>query len=281
MTRSRFEERQESRKDRLLERAERAEDKAKAATEAANRVAGAIPMGQPILVGHHSERRHRRDLQRSDDGYRKAFELGKQADELRRRAEGVGNAGISSDDPDARELLREKLHKLEAKQEYRRAMNVAWRRAGRPDPKSADGWEPVAKELGVPAATINEVRLEMATLRTYQASSPPFPAYIFSNGSAEIRRLKARIAELDVAAVAEPREEDLGAFRLVEDPADNRIRLIFGAKPEEGVRMLLKRHGFRWSPTAKAWQRHLNGAGRAAARFVLEALSKGGADGDA
>jgi hypothetical protein len=45
--------------------------------------------------------------------------------------------------------------------------------------------------------------------------------------------------------------------------------------------MLLKRHGFRWSPTAKAWQRHLNGAGRAAARFVLEALSKGGADGDA
>ncbi|WP_132290495.1 DUF3560 domain-containing protein [Kribbella sp. VKM Ac-2568] len=25
-----------------------------------------IPLGQPILVGHHSERRHRRDIERMD-----------------------------------------------------------------------------------------------------------------------------------------------------------------------------------------------------------------------
>lgn len=281
MTRSRFEERQESRKDRLLERAARAEDKAKAATDAANRVASAIPMGQPILVGHHSEKRHRRDLQRIDDGYRKAVEKSKEADDLRRRAERVGSAGISSDDPDAKELLEEKLRKLEAKQENRRAVNVAWRRAGRPDPKTSDGWEPVATELGVSVAAINEIRLEMAILRTYQPSAPPFPAYTFSNGNAEIRRLKARLAELEVAAIAVPRDEDLGVCRLVEDPADNRIRIIFGDKPEENVRLFLKRHGFRWSPTAKAWQRHLNGQGRAAARLVIEALSKGVSDGTA
>jgi hypothetical protein len=33
-----------------------------------------IPPGQPILVGHHSERRHRRDLQRADDAMRRSVE---------------------------------------------------------------------------------------------------------------------------------------------------------------------------------------------------------------
>jgi len=39
-----------------------------------------IPMGQPILVGHHSEGRHRRDLKRIDSGMRKAIEESEKAD---------------------------------------------------------------------------------------------------------------------------------------------------------------------------------------------------------
>ena len=31
-----------------------------------------IPLGQPILVGHHSEKRHRRDLKRIDEHFAKA-----------------------------------------------------------------------------------------------------------------------------------------------------------------------------------------------------------------
>lgn len=274
MTRSRFEERQETRKERLIERAHSAESEAKAATDAANKIAGAIPMGQPILVGHHSEKRHRRDLQRIDDGYRKAFEKRKEAEDLRRRADAVGTAGISSDNPDARTLLGERVRELEAKQEGRKAVNAAWRRAGKPDPKASDGWEPVAAVLGVSVVAMNETRLEMAMLRTYQPNCPPFPAYAFANGSAEIRRLKARLAELEVAAVARPGDEDHVICRVVEDPAENRIRLIFPGKPEEGVRDLLKIRGFRWSPKASAWQRHLNAAGRLAARCVVDALRK-------
>ena len=29
-----------------------------------------VPLGQPILVGHHSEKRHRKDLTRIDDAFR-------------------------------------------------------------------------------------------------------------------------------------------------------------------------------------------------------------------
>jgi len=276
MTRDGFEERQEARRARLLERAKRAENEAEAATAAANKVAGAIPMGQPILVGHHSEKRHRRDLQRIDDGYRKASEKRKEAERLRRQAEGVGTAGISSDDPDAKELLEQKLRALVTQQEKRKAVNAAWRKAGKPDPKTSDGWEPVALALGVSVEAIREIRLNLALLRTHQPSASPFPAYVFANGNAEVRRLKARLTELEVAAARVPRSEEQGVCRVVEDPDDNRIRLIFPGKPEERVRELLKRRGFRWSATASAWQRHLNAAGRVAAQGVVDALRKEG-----
>lgn len=60
-------------RDRRLARAEqlrgqagRNEVKADAALARADGIGSLIPMGQPILVGHHSERRHRRDLARID-----------------------------------------------------------------------------------------------------------------------------------------------------------------------------------------------------------------------
>jgi hypothetical protein len=43
-------------------------------------------MGQPILVGHHSEGRHRRDLERADRLTRRSIEESDQAGELGRRA---------------------------------------------------------------------------------------------------------------------------------------------------------------------------------------------------
>ena len=39
-----------------------------------------IPMGQPIIVGHHSEGRHRRDLKRIDSNMQKSIEESKKAD---------------------------------------------------------------------------------------------------------------------------------------------------------------------------------------------------------
>ena len=46
-----------------------------------------IPFGQPILVGHHSERAHRKVLERADNAMRKGIEESKKADNYRARAE--------------------------------------------------------------------------------------------------------------------------------------------------------------------------------------------------
>lgn len=58
-------ERAEARADYHEEQAGKAADSAQAAYEASHRLVENIPFGQPILVGHHSERSHRRALDRS------------------------------------------------------------------------------------------------------------------------------------------------------------------------------------------------------------------------
>ena len=57
-----YQERKEARIDRMEERAAHAQAESTAASHAAHEIMRLIPPGQPILVGHHSERHHRRDM---------------------------------------------------------------------------------------------------------------------------------------------------------------------------------------------------------------------------
>ncbi len=82
--------------DRAEERAERFEeygenrkadaDRAHAAVES---IANGIPLGQPILVGHHSERHARRDAEKIENGMRKAVKMWETSKYWERRAAGA------------------------------------------------------------------------------------------------------------------------------------------------------------------------------------------------
>lgn len=67
--------------------ADSARERSTTAFEKAIGMVSAIPMGQPILVGHHSERRHRNDLERSDNAMRKSLEEDKKATSHGNKAE--------------------------------------------------------------------------------------------------------------------------------------------------------------------------------------------------
>ena len=265
MSRSDYEARQAARKERLLERADKADKRAAQAQAAADERASYIPMGQPILVGHHSERRHRRDLDRIDRDMRRAFDERGYADDLRRRADAVGQAGISSDDPTAVEQLEDKLSQLEAQREAWKRANAAWRKRR----KLGDG-------IIAACYAIEDEQLRREAKQNIQLCPFWSAPFLLTNIGAEIRRLKARIEELRVEADAPKVDEDHGVCRLVEEPDDNRVRIYFAAKPTDDVRALLKRCGFRWSREEQAWQRQLNNAGRGAARYVIEQLTKEG-----
>jgi hypothetical protein len=89
-----FAQQQERLEERTLLRAQRLEKRsqkhsaiAKGAFEVADSIASYIPPGQPILVGHHSEKRHRRDLAKIDRNMRKAINESEYAQRLSDRAQ--------------------------------------------------------------------------------------------------------------------------------------------------------------------------------------------------
>ena len=91
--RTSFAERQDAARDRAGDRAERyatyAEHAKQRATDAVRRsdaLIEHIPMGQPILVGHHSEKRHRKTLERSRNLMFQSLEEQRKADHWHDRA---------------------------------------------------------------------------------------------------------------------------------------------------------------------------------------------------
>jgi hypothetical protein len=68
-------ERAEQRAERFEDYRERRTDDAHRAHQAVTAIADNIPLGQPILVGHHSERHARRDAERIENGMRRAVRL--------------------------------------------------------------------------------------------------------------------------------------------------------------------------------------------------------------
>lgn len=266
-----YEARQAARRERYAARAERLQGQAADLFEHDRREMSAIPLGQPILVGHHSEARHRNALARSQRRVRKAIELSDKADHYDRRANVSSNA-ISSDDPDATTKLEARIATLETNQTRMKAVNAAWRKASKPSPDNAEGWEKVRTTLGdMTAEQANILRLGMTRDPLNRA---PYPDFATTNNNANIRRLKQRLASMEREAEAEPAEDVEGnGWTLTEDTAENRVMFVFPGKPAAEVRTLLKRHGFKWSPSRMAWVRMLNAPGRYAAQQVAERLS--------
>ena len=64
----------EARAERMNARATKADERSDSAYNTAKQIGSFIPMGQPILVGHHSEGRHRADIKRIDNAMRKSCE---------------------------------------------------------------------------------------------------------------------------------------------------------------------------------------------------------------
>ena len=233
-----YEEKQQRRREHLEARAQKTAAAGKQKTRRGMDALDAIPFGQPI---HGVRDRNYRE--KAVKSLQAGFAMHKEAEKIAARAAAVGNGGISADDPDAIQKLREKLVSLEAKQEQMKAENAEWRRAGHRAGRQDDGsWR-----------------------------DAPHPDFALTNSSARIRQVKARIEQLEQNAGRETvTAERAGGIRIVENAEMNRLQIFFPAKPGEETRMRLKRWGFRWAPSVGAWQRQLTNAARWAAAQVVE-----------
>ncbi len=181
-----YRERRIARAERLRGWAEKREEKAAAAYQAARAIGDNIPFGQPILVGHHSERRMRRDIGRIDGNMRRSVENSAKAEEMKSKAENILTAAehaIYSDDADAIERLAAKLAELEAERGSIKAYNASCRK-GAADTSLLTGKQ----------------RENLESVKRYTAynvgRNGEMPGYVLTNLGGNINRAKKRLESM-------------------------------------------------------------------------------------
>ena len=102
-------ERAEERSERFEEYGEKRASEAERAQAAANATSQRFEFGQPILVGHHSEKRARRDKERIESGLRRAVKLWDTSKYWEQRAKGAIRAAKYKERADVRHRRIKKL----------------------------------------------------------------------------------------------------------------------------------------------------------------------------
>lgn len=257
-----YQDRLEAKRDRLQERAENKRKESDAAYQRSHALVEHIPMGQPILVGHHSERAHRNALDKSWSLMGKSFKLGEYADSLESRAANVGTGGISSNDPEAVQKLQDKLNSLEKSQDTMKAVNKIIRGKKLSD---AEKVEQIVKDGLLTEAQAQEI------MKPDFAGRVGFASYSLSNNNAEIRRTRERLEELKRLHNSAPIDFENDDFSMSINNGQIIINFA-GGKPNDETRQLVKRAAFKWSRYQGAWVRKVTGNAIHSARHLLESL---------
>ena len=203
-----YRERRERRAARREEWAEKRDEKAKGRFGAADQLAKRFDFGQPILVGHHSEKGARRDQEKIHGNMRQGVEDQKVASRHREAADtirGQLDRSVYSDDHDAIARLQSRIDEREARRTRIKEINRA---AGK-----------VCRELGIkrtghyehmgPVAAAAKASIELC--KRTEASPDEvsdiaeglqyngtvgYPSYVLTNLGGNIRRDKKRLARL-------------------------------------------------------------------------------------
>lgn len=260
-----YEQKQADKRDRLLERARNIRGRGFELEAAGRKALEIIPFGQPILVGHHSERGDRAYRGRAVGKIDRGYALMNEATNIERRAEALGSGGISSDDPDAVVKLTaqvEILRHSHARMLIINKVHAAYFK--RPD--------------SILSAEISDAERKMVAsyVPRYSWEKHPFAPYQIKNSSASIRRIEKRIEQLQTLRAKPalcPAASGAG-WTMREDADENRIMFTFPGKPAEDVRVLLRHYAFLWSPSRGAWVRKITPNARFATQQLITRLDK-------
>ena len=127
-----YEEKKQRRIDYYNEKAEKFEQQSSQLAHESSKMVEAIPMGQPLLVDHHSYKSDKNYRDRAWGKMEKSVEAGQKADYYRSKAEAAEkNTAISSDDPEAVTKLKEKLQQRQDLQSHMKKVNAYYRKNGK------------------------------------------------------------------------------------------------------------------------------------------------------
>lgn len=240
-----------TRRERLERRAElrrewavKREAKAEASFARAHEIGSHIPMGQPILVGHHSEKGHRADIARIDGAMRAGCESSSMAAHHESKAAGIEQQlarNVFSDDEDAIEQLTAKIAKAEELQEAMKTANKIIRQ--KPKNEVTEDKLAALADLGLKESRALELFTPDFCGRV------GFPSYAITNNGANIRRMQERVKAIAATNTRKQAAEESENGVTIE--GDTYVRVTFAEKPDRAVLDSLKAAGFRWG--APSW----------------------------
>jgi hypothetical protein len=187
----------------------------------------------------------------ADNHMRKLLDFSsKQLEKLRRKYDPrrIARAPISSDDTDAVAKLQAKVEEAQRLQELMKAANKVVR----------------GKKLTDAEKIAALVELGLSQTQAHKLFVPDFagrigfPGYQLTNNNANIRRMKARIEDLERKAQDTTTKVEVGEVQVIDNVEENRVQIIFPAKPSNEIRSKLKANGFHWAPRwdGQPWQRY-------------------------
>ena len=206
-------------------------------------------------AGGFDMKKHNKQMQREDALWREYDEIAA----ILNKIKAVGTGPVDLADPHAREILADRLKRLEDRLETGKAMNAHYRKKG-----TMQGFRDFSDEY----AASWDRSLEDAPA----FAKAPFPGYELSSLRGKIKRVKERLAELDKREAQADQPAEDTAFdggKIVRNLELDRLQIIFDERPDDDVRASLKTNGFRWSPRNNAWQRQLTRPAEIAARKAL------------
>ena len=228
------------RMENKIARREEWTDKAKArsaqAFTAVHRVADGIPFGQPILVGHHSERHARRDQERIRSGMDRGCEQQDLAAHHESKAIGLQHQldrSVFSDDTDAIEKIEARIAEHETQAARMVATNKAWR-------AHVKGDDAPLRALGFDDTGI--ARLAKRVAETWDKK--PVAAFEMTNLRARIRTDRLRIDEIKARQARTAKAKANGGV-CIEDHGEY-VAVVFAEKPDREVLDALRAAGFGW-----------------------------------
>ena len=236
-----FKTKQESKIERCLDLAEKNEKLSDQTFSHAKKMASAIPFGQPILVGHHSEKRDRRYRARIENSFNKSIEQQKKSEYYKNKAESIGTSGILSDDPEALIKLNKKLEVMEKRRETYKAFNR--------EQKKTNTNEAVKKFK-------NELRARDISTLTHRGDlCGNFSGWPLTNLGAKIRDCKKRIEQIKKMDSMPEINSIINDIEVKEE--DGYINVYFPGKPNEETRAKIKGYGIalKWSRYKSCWTR--------------------------
>lgn len=198
-------------------------------------------------AGGFDMRKHNKQMAREDSLWKEYDEI----TSILTKIKTIGTGPVDLTDPNARELLTHQLQQQEELLKTCKAANAFYRKN-----KTIAGCPGISDSL---AAHLSD--------STYfpggsplQVNGKPFPDYELASVRSKIKRLQARLEELEKLQSAAKNPAASIPFdggEIIQNAELNRLQILFDEIPSPELRQELKSYGFRWSPNNKAWQRQL------------------------